>query len=172
MSQPSHTSWNHKENWEHVGWEAHCSVYNATVEVDVWVQFSFNEVCIIQSNSFEFDCNFNQLLLSSDLKDLLRNLLDNLGPWIIRFIDSMSKSIEEFLPTLNILNKLRNILLLTNLLQHPQNGLIGAPMFGPIQRPRSPSNTSININPTRRQMSNSSSRAIQLVFGVKDEEDL
>ena len=83
MSQPSHASRDHKEDGEHVSWETHCSVNDTTVEVNVWIQFSLNEVGIIQGDSFEFNSNFDQLLLTGDLKDLLSNLLNNLSPGII-----------------------------------------------------------------------------------------
>lgn len=61
----------------------------------------------------------------------------------------MAEPIQQFLLVLNILDKLRNIRLLADLFQHPQNSLIGPTMFRPIQRPSGPSNRRIDIDAGR-----------------------
>ena len=129
MSQPSHTSWNHEKNWEHVCWESHCFVNDTTVKVNVWIQFSVNEVRITQSNLLQFHCNFNQFLSSSDFEYFISDLLNDLCSWIIRFINSVSESVQKFLSVLNVFDELWNILLFANLLKHSQDSFVGTSVF-------------------------------------------
>ena len=42
MGDPSGNSWNCEQDWEHVSWEAHGSVNEATVEVNIGVEFASN----------------------------------------------------------------------------------------------------------------------------------
>lgn len=52
MSNPSNNSWDGEKNWVHVSREAHSSVYQTRVEVNVRVEFSADEIFIRKSYLF------------------------------------------------------------------------------------------------------------------------
>lgn len=145
MSQPAHSSRNHEEHGEHVSGESHSLVDDSTVEIDVRVQLPLDEVGVTQSNSLQLYCNLNQLLLSSNLEHLLSDLLHNLSPRIVVLVDSMSKSVKQSLLVLHIFDELRDIGLLTNLLQHSQHSLIGSTMLRPIQSSSGSGNGCVDV---------------------------
>jgi len=52
VSQPADHSWNHEKDWEHVCREAHGLVDDSTVEIDIRIKLSFNEIGVRKSDSF------------------------------------------------------------------------------------------------------------------------
>lgn len=50
MSKPSDNSRDHEKDGEHISREAHCFVNDTAVEIDIWIEFSFDEVWIAQGN--------------------------------------------------------------------------------------------------------------------------
>jgi len=93
MSQPSNNSGNHEENWEHISWKSHCFVNNSTIKIYIRIKLSLNEVRVTESNSLQFNCNLNKLLLSCNLENLLSNLLHNFSSRIIIFVNSVAKTV-------------------------------------------------------------------------------
>jgi hypothetical protein len=59
VRKPSNNSRNHEEYGEHIGWESHSFINDTTIEVDIGIEFSLNKVRIGESNTFEFDCDFD-----------------------------------------------------------------------------------------------------------------
>lgn len=57
MGEPSDNTRNHEENCEHVSREAHCFIYDTAIEVNVGIEFSFDEVRIGEGDTFELNCN-------------------------------------------------------------------------------------------------------------------
>lgn len=129
MSKPSNTSWNHKQNWEHVSWKTHRLVNYTAVEINVGVQFSFYEKWIVQCYFLEFNSDLNEFFFAGNFKHLMCDLLYYFSSWVITFVNSMTKSVKKFLSTFNVLNKLRNVLFFSNLLKHSQNSFVGSSMF-------------------------------------------
>jgi hypothetical protein len=56
----------------------------------------------------------------------LSNLLNNFSSRVIVLVNSMPEAHEEFLPVFYILNKLRNVFLLSNLLKHSKNSFVSS----------------------------------------------
>ena len=74
MGKPSSSSWDSEEDWEVVSGEAHSLVDNTTIEVDVGVKLSLDEVVITKSDSFKFNSDFNQWFTSKDIENVIGNL--------------------------------------------------------------------------------------------------
>jgi hypothetical protein len=55
VREPSNYSGNHEEHGEHVSGESHSFVDDSTVEINVRVQLSVDEVGVTECNLFEFD---------------------------------------------------------------------------------------------------------------------
>jgi hypothetical protein len=94
VRQPPHHSRDHEQHWEHVGGEAHRSVDDAAVEIDVRVEFSLDEVGVREGDAFQFHCDLDQLLLSGDLEDLLCDFLDDLGSGVVVLVDAVAEAVE------------------------------------------------------------------------------
>lgn len=59
MSNPACNSGDGKEHRVHISWEAHSSVDQAAVEINVGIKFAADEVLVRQGDSFELQCDFN-----------------------------------------------------------------------------------------------------------------
>lgn len=59
MGNPTYNSGNCEQYRVHICWEAHCSVDESTVEVNIWVKFSCDKVLVFESNFFEFKGDFD-----------------------------------------------------------------------------------------------------------------
>lgn len=46
MGDPSCNSWNCEENRIHISWEAHSPIDQTTIEVNIWIEFSTNEILV------------------------------------------------------------------------------------------------------------------------------
>ena len=57
MGEPSNDTRNHEENCEHVSREAHCFIDDTAIEVNIGIEFSFDEVRIGEGDTFELNCN-------------------------------------------------------------------------------------------------------------------
>lgn len=94
MGKPADNSRDHEKNGEHIGGETHCLVDDATVKIDIWIQFPFDKVLITQCNLLKFHSNLDEFFFASDLENLISNFLHYLGSRIIALINSMSESIK------------------------------------------------------------------------------
>jgi hypothetical protein len=74
VSDPANDSRDGEKNGVHVSREAHSSVDEATVEIDVRVELSTDEVLIRKSDLFEFKSDLDQWLLAADIKDVKSDL--------------------------------------------------------------------------------------------------
>lgn len=88
---------------------------------------------VAESNLLKLHGNLNEFFLAGDLEDLVSDLLDNLGPRIVAFVDSMAEPIEKLLSVLDILDELRDVFFLTDRLEHPQHCLVGASVLGTVE---------------------------------------
>lgn len=68
VSDPSCNPGDSKEHRVHVSWEAHSSVNQPTVEINIRIKLATNKVLIRKSNLFEFQCNLNQRLSTTNFK--------------------------------------------------------------------------------------------------------
>jgi len=100
MRDPAGHSRNGEQDWEHVSGEAHGLVDDSGVEIDVGVQLSLDEVFILEGDLFKFDGDFDHIFLSYNFKDIICDLLDNLGSRIIILINPMPESHQLLLPIL------------------------------------------------------------------------
>ena len=100
------------------------------------------------------------------------HLFNDLGSWIIRFIDSVSEPVQKFLSAFNVLNKLWNVLFLTDLLKHSQNCFVGASVSWTVKGTWSTSDASVDVNTWRWQVSDCCSGAVKFVFGMQNEQNL
>lgn len=95
VSKPANCPGDHEQNGEHISREAQSFVNDSAVEINVGVQFSFNEERIAESDAFQFNSNFDKFFLSDNLEDFFSNFFNKFGTRIVVFIDSVSEAIEK-----------------------------------------------------------------------------
>ena len=93
VGQPANSSGNHEEDREHIRRKTESLVNDSTVEINVGIELSFNEVRIAESNSLKFDGDLDQLLLSDNLENFISNFLNNFGSRVVIFIHSVAEAI-------------------------------------------------------------------------------
>mmetsp|Transcript_13251 Transcript_13251/g.32525 ORF Transcript_13251/g.32525 Transcript_13251/m.32525 type:complete len:261 (-) Transcript_13251:335-1117(-) len=84
----------------------------------------------------------------------------------------MAKSHQADLLRLDSLDESRNILLVPDLLEHLENGLVGSSMLWTVEGRGGTSNRGIDVDTGGGEVSHCGSGAVLLVVGVEDEEDL
>ena len=168
VGQPANSSGDHEQDWEHVSRESQSLVDDATVEIDIGVQFPLDEEGVAEGNSFQLHCDFDQLFLANNFEHLIGNLLNDFGPGIVVFVNPVSETIEQTLSVLDIINKFGYIFFFANLLQHSQDSLVGSSMLGPIKCSSGSCDRSVDVNSGGREMPDSSSGAVKFVLNMED----
>ena len=74
MSKPTSGSWDGEQDWVVVGRETEGSVDNTTVEIDIGVQLSLDEVFVSKGDLLKFDGNLDKRFLSNNFEDVIGNL--------------------------------------------------------------------------------------------------
>ena len=74
MGDPSGHTRQSEQHREHISGEAHGSIDDSGVEVDIGEQFPLDEILIRKSDLFQLNGKLNQRLLAADLKDLIGDL--------------------------------------------------------------------------------------------------
>jgi hypothetical protein len=146
VGEPSDDSRDHEEDGEHVGWETHRFVDDAAVEVDVGVELSFDEILVAEGDLFEFDGDFYQVLFASDFEDFVCDSFDDFGSGVVALVDSMAEPVEQFLFVLYVLDELRDVVLMSDSLEHSQDSLVGSTVFGSVKGSRSTSDTGVDVD--------------------------
>ena len=145
MSEPSSKSWKGEEDCEHLCWDAQSLVDNTRVEVYVWIELSLDEVLVCESDSLKLHSDVDEWLFSDNGEYLLGNCPDDLGSWVVVFINPMSESHEHLLPVLDIFDKLWDLVDATNLFEHPQDSLVGSSVSWTIEGSDSSSKRGVDI---------------------------
>ena len=109
VGEPSDHSGDHEEDGEHISGKSHGAIDDSTVEIDIGVEFSFDEVGVGEGDAFEFDCDFDEFLFSGDLEDLFGDSLDYLGSGVVVFVDPVAEAVEEAFFVLDVLDELGDV---------------------------------------------------------------
>lgn len=109
VGEPSDHSGDHEEDGEHISGKSHGAIDDSTVEIDIGVEFSFDEVGVGQCDAFEFDCDLDEFLFSGDLEDLFGDAFDYLRSGVVVFVDPVAEAVEEALFVLDVLDELGDV---------------------------------------------------------------
>lgn len=93
---------------------------------------------------------------------------DYFSPWIVVLINPVPKTKKGFLFLLHFHDKLGNILLTPDILQHPNHSFVCPSMLRTIQCPSSHRYSSIDINSRTGNMPDKRSRTVHFVLSMKD----
>src|SRR3990172_12809695 len=122
-----------EEDREHVHRELHRLVDQAGVEIDVRVELALHEVLVLKRDSLQFDGHIQQRIFPGHLEDLFGQPPDDLGPGIVVLIDPVAKAHQPPFAGLDLLDVLSDFVLRPDLLQHPEDGLVGAAVQGTVK---------------------------------------
>jgi hypothetical protein len=84
----------------------------------------------------------------------------------------MAETHQNLLAVLNILDELGDVLHVTNLVEHAEDGFVGTTVTGTVEGGDSTSEGGVYIRLGRGHVTDSGGGAVELVLGVQDEEDL
>ena len=90
MGKPSGGTRDGEQHGEHGHGEAERLVDQAGVEVDVRVQLAADEVVVAERRLFELQGDVEQRVLTGDLEDVVRGLLDDGGPRVVVLVDAVA----------------------------------------------------------------------------------
>ena len=100
------------------------------------------------------------------------DLLDQLGPGVVRLVHPVAEAHQPAAAALHLLDERRDVLLVADLVQHGEHGLVGPAVQRSVERRdpgRDGENGSTCDEPTAAHRAGG---AVLLVIGVQDEQDL
>ena len=106
------------------------------------------------------------------LEHLVGHLLDELGARIVRLVHPVAEAHQPAPARLHLLDEARDVLLLADLVQHLQHGLVGAAVERAVQGGDARADGGERIHVRGADRAHGAGRAVLLVIGVQDEQDL
>ena len=170
LGQPARGAAQREQHREHVGREAHRLVDDAAVEVHVGIELAGDEVLVVQRHFLQRHRHVDQRIGAGDLKDVIRNLLDDAGARVIVLVDTVAKAHQPEFALLHPRHVLRHILGVADLGQHANDGLVGAAVAGTEQRRRCAGHGAVGVGIGRADRAHHRGRGILLVVGMQNEE--
>ena len=172
MREPSCETGESEHDGEHLSGDSEGLVDDTGVEIDVGVELSLDKELVAQGNSLELHSNVDHGLTADNREDIISKLPHKSGSWVEVLIDTMSESHQHLLAVLNVLNELGNVLNITNLVEHAEHSLVGTTVTGAVESSDGTSERGVDIGLRRGHVADGSSRAVELVLGVKDEKNI
>ena len=171
MGEPSCESGKGEHNREHLGGDAKGLVDDTGVEIDVRVKLALDEVLVREGDTLELHGNINHGLTADDGENIIGKLTDKSGTRVKVLVDAVTEAHEDLLAVLNILDELRDVLDIANLIEHAKDSLVGTTVAGAIESGDSASKRGVDIGLRRGHVADSRSRAVELVLSVQDEKN-
>ena len=172
VRQPADEAWQCEEHREVLCRDSNCLVNDSRVEVHVRVKLPLDKVVVAQGNPLQLDSHVDQGLLPSDREHFFGDLAHDLGSRIVVLVDTVAESHQHASLVLHVVDKLRDVLGAADFAQHFEDGFIGAAVSWPVQSRDGASQRRVYVSKRRRHVPNRSSRAVQLVFRMQDEQSL
>mmetsp|Transcript_33628 Transcript_33628/g.60719 ORF Transcript_33628/g.60719 Transcript_33628/m.60719 type:complete len:493 (-) Transcript_33628:27-1505(-) len=161
-----------EEDSEELRREAHGTVDQTRIKVDVGVELTRNEVLVSKGSVLEGNGNLNQGVTTDEGEDFLGNTLDDLGAGVEVAVDTVTEAEKLLLLVLNTLKELGDVLHAADTGKHTKHSLIGTTMEGAVEGTDGTGNSGVDIHTTAGQVTNSGRGAVHLVLGVENEHDI
>lgn len=74
---------------EYFGWEVYCFQCDVGIEVDIWVEFFFDEVFVFQGDMFQFYCDLQGWIVVNVqyVQNFVIGFMYDFCVWIVIFVD-------------------------------------------------------------------------------------
>ena len=164
--------WHGEEASEELGREPHGAVDQAGEEVDVGVQLPLGEVIVVEGGVHERLRDLDEGVLAGDVKNLVHNLANDLRARVEVLVHPVAKPEELLLLVLDGLQEPGNVLHGSDPLEHPEHGLVGAAVERAVQGSHRAADGGEDVDPGRGEVPAGGGRAVHLVLGVEQEEDV
>lgn len=126
----------------------------------------------MERNTFQLQGDVYERVPAGDLEHLVGHLLDELGTWIVILVHTVAKAHQANFLVQYSFDVGRDVLLVTDLAQHPEDGLVGAPVQRAVQRCGRGGHSAIGIDVARPHGPHRAGRAVLPVVTVQDEQDI
>ena len=90
-------------------------INDSRIEIHVWIELSFDEVVIFQSDPFQLERNIQKGISAGHRKDLISNLFDYARTRIVILVNTVSETHQTKLARLHSLDVVRHFVDRTNL---------------------------------------------------------
>ncbi len=161
-----------EEHREVIGRVAHRLVDQPRVEVDVRIELPGHEVLVLQRDPLELERDLELRVEPGLLEDVVGDALDQLRPRVIALVDAVSEAHQPSVAGLHLLDEGRDVLRVPDLVEHAQDCLVCAPVERPVQGGDPRRHRGERIDVGRSHAADGARRAVLLVVGVQDQEDL
>ena len=174
LREPADGPADREEDGEEVGREAHRLVDEARVEVDVRVELPLDEVVVLERDPLQLDGDRQERVLPGDLEDLVGEPLDDLRARVVVLVDAVAEAHQLLLALafLDLLDEGGDVLHVADLAEHPEDRLVRAAVQRPVERRDRARDTGVRVGLGGADAAHDARRAVLLVVGVEDEEDV
>ena len=172
LGDPAARARDREQDGEHADRHAQRLVDQARVEVDVRVELALDEVVVLERDLLELERDLQQRVDARDLEDLVGRLLDDLRARVVVLVDPVAEAHQALLALLHARDEVRDVLLGADPAQHPQHRLVGAAVQRPVEGGDAGRDRRVGVDLRGADRAYRVRRAVLLVIGVQDEEDV
>src|SRR6516162_4962340 len=132
ICNPTRHSSDSKHYREHFQWDPDGAQDNTTVEINIWIELSFDEIRLLQGRLLELQSDIQQWIAPIQrFEQLVALFFYDLCAWVVVLVNAMAET-HEPAPALFVLGGLHEtrpvIAFLANLFEHLNHGLVCAAM--------------------------------------------
>src|SRR5690606_10954959 len=132
LRQPAGSTRNREQHGEEVRGERHGAINQPRVKVHVRIQLAFLEVIVRQRNPLQLERNLQVAVHAHLLEHLVCKLLHDARTRIVALVHPVTEAHQALtLAALHAVNERSNVLLVADLLDHPQHCLVRAAVKWP-----------------------------------------
>ena len=130
------------------------------------------EVLVVERALLELGRDVEQRVVPGDLEHLVDVLLDDPGPRVVVLVDPVAEAHQLLLAVLHALEEVGDVVDRLDPAQHPQHRLVGAAVERAVERRDAGRDRRVGIDLGGADAAHRRRRAVLLVVGVEDEEDV
>ena len=174
LGDPADRACDREQDRKHFDGEAHGSQRDAGIEVDVGIEFLFNEVLVFPRNMLKLHGNFEQWLVTNaeGIENLVAGRLHDLRAWVVILVDPVAEphQAEAGCFILSLLDVLGDALDGTDFLQHVERCFVGTAVGGAPQTGDAGGYASKWIGARGAGQANGGRRSVLFVVCVQNED--
>ena len=172
LGDPAGGARDREDHREHLGRDPQRLVDQPRVEVDVRVELALGEVVVVERPLLELGGDLEQRVVAGRLEHLVDVLLDDPRPRVVVLVDAVAEAHQPLLAVLDALEEVGDVVDRLDPAQHPQHRLVGAAVQRAVERGDPGRDRGVGVDVGGADRAHRVGRAVLLVVGVEDEEDV
>src|SRR5437763_7098325 len=172
LREPAADARNRKHYRKHFHRDIQRLVDQAGVEVDVRVELALDEVLVLERDLLQLQRDVEQRVLAGDFEYVVRRLLDDPGARVVVLVDAVAEAHQPPFAGLDLLDERGNVPDRADLAQHLEDRLVRAAVQRAVERGGGAGDGGVRIGVRAADDAHGAGRAVLLVVGVEDEQDV